>query len=759
MAILENYNIEVEDLTLGELYPTKKAMNDDMENIANRGYCQPKEQYVFSADYILKPQFVEHQEIGAFGSTTTKVYNTTFKPMYETNKIRHNFCLLKRPTTTDQSVYNLLRMWSFPLNPTYTAEYDETLEPSGYSIMEDYQFVKSFNYNECVYKPTFTFVKIDEETGKINTNYIEGDSSYFRSLDGLREIVESNRNDIYLSSFSWQCALWNKNTNEWNYSTHLIPMIYGFNEVNCLQAFGGLFSPTSFTIPTSRSNETTGLTTTNQNRLKTHYYDYYEGTTRRTYASNLVMNKAYPEFTFVPFDLDNYENGKTQIIQEDDDSVFIATQSSGSTTNITFQFRRLLKPKFVYKKLAELGLYMTSRKGVISGYFELFCGTTPPNELMNRDDTYLGEMLDGGLTTGVFLRGSEITDSKTPNKSGSNIDINYKPSFDVSDDDIIDRFRYGGFNRANDFLISYIMNSEKLTQLAAEFKQPTNPIPTGDTPFDSIVGLRKYPINLTRYVETYSATAQNIKLSSWDTNVKATVLLGNNANINIGSFYIEPKFNNFLDYEPYTSAEMYLPFAEFVPISLNKCMGNTVDIEMIFDAESGNIQYLVMCEGLLIAEASGNISSSQALSGVNFGLKNLQDVQNSFGLYSNAVSTVSSVANGNIAGAFAKGILSIMQMGHNEQVIANANYSTQKGQTQTDVSQYSLLDVVLHLSRPVVKVPSNYGKTIGYILNETKVLNELTGYTICNNVIINNVNCLGNEKTEIKNLLETGVIL
>lgn len=754
MAILENYNVEVEDLTLGELYPTKKAMNDDMQGIANRGYCQPKEQYVFSADYISTPHFITHDEIGTFGETTTKVYNTTFKQMYETDKIRHNFCLIKAPDYPTKDIYSLLRTWSFPFNPLNTSEYDEQQPPNDISSLSNAHFIKSFNFKECVFRPYFTYSTIVDG---LLTSYVDDiyDDNEIRTLTGATKIKD--RQDIYVSSVQLYSAIWNKTNNSWDYGVQIAPMIYGFEEIVCLQMFTAMFGDFSYTIQTNISVDNRGLIQESRNSFKTYYYDYYEGSSRKTYASRLKFGNNMPEITFIP-DL-SYERGKAQILYENSDFVFLAYQTNATQSYITYTFKKMYKIGYVYKKLAELGLYFSGNKGVIVNSINRYMENLTPDTLMSDNNIYLGEMLEGGITTGNFLRGVEIVDSKSPNKSGSNIDINYKPSFDVSDDDIIDRFRYGGFNRANDFLISYIMNSEKLTQLAAEFKQPTNPIPTGDTPFDSIVGLRKYPINLTRYAETYSATAQNIKLSSWDTNVQATVLLGNHANINIGSFYIEPKFNNFLDYEPYTSAEMYLPFAEFVPISLNKCMGNTIDIEMIFDVESGNIQYLIMCEGLLIAEASGNISSSQALSGVNFGLKNLQDVQNSFGLYSNAVSTVSSVANGDMAGAFAKGILSIMQMGHNEQVIANANYSTQKGQTQTDVSHYSLLDVVLHLSRPVVKVPTNYGKTIGYILNETKVLNELTGYTICNNVIINSINCLENEKTEIKSLLETGVIL
>lgn len=745
MSILENYNVEVEDLTLGELYPTKKAMNDDMQGIANRGYCQPREQYVFSADYILKPQFVEHQEIGTFGSTTTKVYNTTFKPMYETNKIRHNFCLLKRPTTTDQSVYNLLRMWSFPLNPVNTAEYDETLEPSGYSSLEDYQFVKSFNYNECVYKPTFTFAKIDEETGKINTNYVEGDSSYFRSLDGLREIVESNRNDIYLYAFSWQCALWNKNTNEWNYSTHLIPMIYGFNEVNCLQAFGGLFSPTSFNISTSRSNETTGLTTTNQNRLKTHYYDYYEGTNRRTYASNLVMINTYPEFTFVPFDLDSYENGKTQIIQEDADSVFIATQSSGSTTNITFQFRRLLKPKFVYKKLAELGLYMTSRKGVISGNFELFCGTTPPNELMNRDDTYLGEMLDGGLTTGNFLRGSEIVNSRTPNKSGSNVDIDYKPTFDTSTEDSIATQYRGMGVHSSYFLKYYLMTQQNMINFSNEIKLAYG---------DEIFNVQDYIVSILEIPRLYLSnavisTTENIKIANWEYQTAQGGLLSYNfEDIFLGELLVERHHYNFLDYEPYTTLMLYVPFCGMVTLPTDFVMGHTISLWGHCDFETGHLIVEIYCRGGLVTSIEGNCSRVVTFSSSS----SIQKIMGVVGSISQlGVDIINTVKNPFMLSTLPADISNIAES-------IGTNYITLSKGKGTSSSFAMTNKPCLYRYTTVKTNQDGFKKSVGNRCERFSRLNELTGLTVCQNPIIN-VTATDVERDEIYNALQKGVIL
>lgn len=755
MSIMTNFNIEIEDTPLGDLYPTKKVMNDDMGNIANRGYAQPKSQYTFSSEHINRFGFEDHEEIGVFPEKTTKVYNTIFRKMYETKNIRHNFLMLLYPQSTTEAIYPLVHMWSLPLNPQDNPEYNETKIPVDRAKMFDYKFVKSFIYNQVVYKPFITYVKIVD--GKIEEKYIEGSANQFRTLSGLKTIVDENREDIYISGVSMECALWNKNTNTWNYNRQLMPILYGFNEVNCLQSFMGMFAPFSQSIRSSTAKQEGGLVSDIDNKLKTYYYDYNEGTTRRIFDSNLCMLSSLPEFTFTPFDIDNPELTKAQITITDNDSVWVSSISNISTDYVTYKHTRYLKPSFVYKKLAELGVYMTSYQGATSGYYEEFCADRKPNELKNYSDVFLGEMLENGITTGNFLVGDEIDKSNTPNKNGSTDDINYKPIFDVSNDDIIDNFQYGTQTslNINQFVSSYVLDGVDLQKLSNEFKNPTNEIPSGDTPFDNIISLKKYPFNVKNHVIMYEPS--NIILSKWDTNISAQKINATQTLINIGSFTIDKKYNNFLDYEPYTTCEIYLPFADYVPLNLNKCMGNTINIEMIWDID-GNIKYLILCEGLLIAEINANLSSSQTLTAINSGLKSLQDLQNTITIASGLTSVAGSAVAGAPIGIVSSAISTVSGV-VNAVTNQNTNYSTQKGQSQSDVSQKTILDFILHITRPIVKIPANYASTIGYILNDTKVLSELSGFTVCDNVIINNINCLNNEKTEIKNLLESGVIL
>lgn len=89
----------------------------------------------------------------------------------------------------------------------------------------------------------------------------------------------------------------------------------------------------------------------------------------------------------------------------------------------------------------------------------------------------------------------------------------------------------------------------------------------------------------------------------------------------IGSFTIQSKYNNFLDYSPYTTVEMYLPFYGFIDLDTNLIIDRTCDIHYVIDIVSGNtkikiidsitkrIYYTVNCQvGVQISMTSSNIA-------------------------------------------------------------------------------------------------------------------------------------------------------
>lgn len=743
MSIMTNFNIEIEDTPLGDLYPTKKVMNDDMMNIANRGYAQPKSQYTFSSEHINRFGFEDHEEIGFFPEKTTKVYNTIFRKMYETNNIRHNFLMLLYPQSTTESIYPLVHMWSLPLNPQDNPEYNETKIPVGRAQMYDYKYVKSFIYNQVVYKPFITYAKIVD--GKINENYIEGSASQFRTLAGLKTIVDENREDIYIASVSMECALWNKNTNTWNYNRQLMPILYGFNEVNCLQSYMGMFAPFSQSIRSSTAKQEGGLVSDIDNKLKTYYYDYNEGTTRRIYDSNLCMLSAMPEFTFTPFDIENPELTKAQITITDNDSVWVTSISNIGTDFVTYKHTRYFKPTFVYKKLAELGVYMTSYQGATSGYYEEFCADRKPNELKNYSDVFLGEMLENGITTGNFLVGEEIDRSTTPNKSGSTEDVNYKPSFDVSAEDII-ATQYRGISvHSSYFLKYYLMTQQNMINFSNEIKLAYG---------DEIFNVQDYIVSILEIPRLYLSnavisTTENIKIANWTYQTAEGGLLSYNfEDIFLGELLVERHHFNFLDYEPYTTLMLYVPFCGMVTLPADFVMGYTILLWGHCDFETGHLIVEIYCRGGLVTSIEGNCARVVTFSSSS----SIQKIMGVVGSVAQlGVDIINTVKNPFMLSALPVDVNNITES-------IGANYITLSKGKGTSSSFAMTNKPCLYRYTTVKTNQDGFAKSVGNRCERFSRLNEFSGLTVCKNPIIN-VTATDVERTEIYELLQRGVIL
>jgi hypothetical protein len=57
---------------------------------------------------------------------------------------------------------------------------------------------------------------------------------------------------------------------------------------------------------------------------------------------------------------------------------------------------------------------------------------------------------------------------------------------------------------------------------------------------------------------------------------------------------IPETYNSFLDYDPYTTVQLYLPYCGVVAIDTSKCMGGSIDIQLSVDLISGNGIYQIL---------------------------------------------------------------------------------------------------------------------------------------------------------------------
>lgn len=151
----------------------------------------------------------------------------------------------------------------------------------------------------------------------------------------------------------------------------------------------------------------------------------------------------------------------------------------------------------------------------------------------------------------------------------------------------------------------FLLNSDSLMSFSWSLY---NTVPEGDQPFvepsECLRSVRVYPFDVYRKIANSDKSSQSV------INIGKTVMLlpefpittfpPNYFNYNVptidsissiiidgGRLFIPKKYNNFLDFEPYTIIELYIPFIGWVKLPTNLVNGKEIHSKYIVDLETG----------------------------------------------------------------------------------------------------------------------------------------------------------------------------
>ena len=301
-----------------------------------------------------------------------------------------------------------------------------------------------------------------------------------------------------------------------------------------------------------------------------------------------------------------------------------------------------------------------------------------------------------------------------------------------------------------------------------------------DNLYQCVTGCMLFPVNIKNHLAT--VTTVPINLGRYTSEL--SVLDASTYNCKVGEcdYKFTHKYGNFLDYPPYVSALLYLPYVGQKPIDLNLfCADNneyaTMHIECYVDITTGAIDYMIFKKNKkgmsLVSSYQGSCGCTIPLSYDN-GSAMVNNVTGS--LIKQGISTIATTG-ASVVGSGAKGGIDKEDMITGVADAINSNVSTPVeynvgSPTPCNGLYYPQRPIVL-ISRPTYNRPDTYGKNIGYPCFKSYVLKNLTGFT----KVINPKLTFGDSKTaidntnnkrvfpteteinEIKQLLETGVYI
>lgn len=133
-----------------------------------------------------------------------------------------------------------------------------------------------------------------------------------------------------------------------------------------------------------------------------------------------------------------------------------------------------------------------------------------------------------------------------------------------------------------------------------------------NNPIDCIVSLRKYPFEISKDDSTM------IKLGKYETTVGAYTM---SETLEIFEFRMKnkilPIFNDsFMDYEPYTHFELYVPFCGTVSVEPADILGRQLSVKLAVDYSTGTCTAYILTDDLVIKTISGQIAIDIPVSGI-----------------------------------------------------------------------------------------------------------------------------------------------
>lgn len=262
-------------------------------------------------------------------------------------------------------------------------------------------------------------------------------------------------------------------------------------------------------------------------------------------------------------------------------------------------------------------------------------------------------------------------------------------------------------------------------------------------PMDVLIGLSMV------YASPITDSEKEIRAGWVNTGVSAKTVTTQYVTIDCGEVSVPELYGSALDYEPYTSIHVYLPFIGIVPVSANDFMGSKVRIMYKVDIATGAcLATIRINKGGLSADAytfNGSCSVQIPITSSNY---------NSF------VSSVIGAA-ATVGGTIATGGALAPALGSAAlQMVRGTRQDFQRsGSLAGNAGVMGVKRPYILMKHPDAYTANNYNFFYGNPSNDTVVLGTMSGFTRVKDAHIEGIAATDDELNEIMEILKEGVLL
>lgn len=258
-------------------------------------------------------------------------------------------------------------------------------------------------------------------------------------------------------------------------------------------------------------------------------------------------------------------------------------------------------------------------------------------------------------------------------------------------------------------------------------------------PMDCILGLSIVPVAIP------NAGVKTVNIGNISTSVEMNKAATQYVEVDCGTLNVREYWGAYLDYDPYTQAEIYLPYIGIRPLKVDDIMGKSVKVVYHIDILSGACAAFIKCDDSILYQFIGQCSSSIPITGNDW-----TNVIN--GVISIAGAIGSMVATGGATAPMAAGMIASTAVNSMKPNVEKSGAMSGTGGMLATQTPY------LILTRPRQAKPKYQNKFTGYPSFITEKLDSISGYTEIESVHLENIPATEQELSEIENLLKSGVI-
>lgn len=258
-------------------------------------------------------------------------------------------------------------------------------------------------------------------------------------------------------------------------------------------------------------------------------------------------------------------------------------------------------------------------------------------------------------------------------------------------------------------------------------------------PMDAILGLSIVPVNVP------SSGSSSITIGNISTGINMTKASSQYVSVDCGTINVNEYWGAYLDYSPYTEAEIYLPFVGIHPLKIDDIMGKPVHVVYHVDVLSGACCSYVKCGNSVLYSFVGQCSCSIPITANDW-----TNVIN--GAISMGTAIGSMVATGGASAPMAV-------PGMASTAVNSLKPSVEKSGAMGGMGgMLGVQKPYIILTRPKQALPHKQNTFTGYPSFITKRLGDCYGYTEVESIHLENVHATDGELKEINDLLKSGVI-